>query len=118
VVRRRADDPVTLRVALTQDIDSVNPFLATLQSSTEIGRLMYEFLTTYDAKDQHPVPALATRWTFSADRLTWTYTIRDDARWSDGKPITAQDVAFTYNLMMRDKDAQEATATSCGTSSR
>ncbi|MGH3623550.1 MAG: ABC transporter substrate-binding protein [Sciscionella sp.] len=103
-----ADDPVTLRVALTQDIDSFNPFLASLQSSTEIGRLMYEFLTTYDAKDQHPVPALATKWTFSPDRLTWTYTIRDDAKWSDGKPITAQDIAFTYNLMMKDKDAQEA----------
>jgi peptide/nickel transport system substrate-binding protein len=100
--------PKVLKVALTQDIDSLNPFLAEFSSSTIMGRLMYEFLTTYDPKDEHPVPALATKWTHSADDLTWTYTIRSGAKWSDGQAITAHDVAFTYNLMMTNEAAATA----------
>ncbi|MGH3980618.1 MAG: ABC transporter substrate-binding protein [Pseudonocardiaceae bacterium] len=98
----------TLRVASTQSVDSLNPFLAISASGAELGRLMYEFLTTYDPRTQRPVPALAESWSVSADRLTWTYTIRSGARWSDGRPITARDVAFTYNLMLRDADARTA----------
>lgn len=98
----------TLRVATTQSVDSLNPFLAVLMSSTEIGRLMYEFLTTYDAHTQQPVPALAESWSTSADKLTWTFRIRSEAQWSDGAPITARDVAFTYNLMLRDPAARTA----------
>lgn len=41
-------------------------------------------------------PDLATEWHLSEDRLTWTVTIRDDARFSDGTPLTARDVAFTF----------------------
>lgn len=106
-----ADTPApttVLRVGLTQDIDSLNPFLAEYASSTDIGRAMYEFLTTYDPKDEHPVPALATSWTHSPDGLTWTYTIRSGATWSDGQPITAADAAFTYNLIMTNPDAATA----------
>lgn len=102
------ENPAVLRVALTQDIDSLNPFLATLQSSTELGRLNYEFLTAYDPKDQHAIPGLAESWRTSPDRLTWTYTIRDGMKWSDGEAITADDVAFTYNKIMNDEAAGEA----------
>jgi peptide/nickel transport system substrate-binding protein len=97
-----------LRVGLTQDIDSLNPFQAVFSSSTDIGRAMYEFLTTYDPKDEHPVGGLAQSWTHSPDGKTWTYTIRSGAKWSDGQPITAQDAAFTYNLMMTNEDAAKA----------
>jgi len=40
---------------------------------------------------------VATSWSLSDDRLTWTLTLRDDARFSDGAPLTAADVAFTFN---------------------
>lgn len=39
---------------------------------------------------------LAKDYKISDDKLTWTVTIRDDAKFTDGKPVTAQDVAFTY----------------------
>lgn len=42
------------------------------------------------------VPDLATGWTLSDDRKIWTVTIRGDAKFSDGRPLTARDVAFTY----------------------
>lgn len=100
----QAANAKTLTIALTQEVDTLNPFRALYRSSTQIGRLMYDFLTAYDPLDGHPVPGLATKWTTSSDKLTWTYTIRKDAKWSDGKPVTAKDVAFTYNLIMKDPD--------------
>ncbi|TDH36377.1 ABC transporter substrate-binding protein [Pseudohoeflea suaedae] len=42
-------------------------------------------------------PDLARSWSLSADRLTWTIELRKDARFSDGAPLTATDVAFTFN---------------------
>ncbi|MBK1698785.1 ABC transporter substrate-binding protein [Rhodovibrio salinarum] len=40
---------------------------------------------------------LATEWSLSEDRTLWTITLRDDARFSDGTPVTPEDVAFTFN---------------------
>lgn len=47
--------------------------------------------------DLNIVGDLAESWTLSADRLTWKATIRKDAKFSDGKPLTAEDVVFTFN---------------------
>ena len=44
---------------------------------------------------------LATGYTISDDKLTWTFTIRDDVTFTNGAPLTAQDVAFTYNEAIR-----------------
>ncbi|MFI8960492.1 ABC transporter substrate-binding protein [Streptomyces sp. NPDC053493] len=109
----RADDGrtgsgTTLTVAVSQSIDSLSPFLAQKLVSTSIHRLAYEYLTNYDAKDAHPVPGLATEWKSSPDKLTWTYTIREDSKWSDGKPATAEDAAWTFNKMMSDPNAATA----------
>ncbi|WP_320784922.1 ABC transporter substrate-binding protein [Streptomyces sp. CRN 30] len=105
----RADDgKKVLTVAVAQSVDSLSPFLATRLVSTSIHRLMYEYLTAYDAKDARAVPGLATEWTPSADKLTWTYTIRSDATWSDGRKVTAEDVAWTFGKMMSDEKAATA----------
>ncbi|HEX7302773.1 ABC transporter substrate-binding protein [Lentzea sp.] len=103
-----AQAPVVLKVAIVQQIDSLNPFLAVFQSSTEIGRLMYDPLTAYAAADQAVTEGLANRWEPSADKLTWTFTVPAGKTWSDGQPITARDVAFTYNLMLTDEVARTA----------
>ncbi|WP_415951366.1 ABC transporter substrate-binding protein [Streptomyces sp. KLOTTS4A1] len=103
-----AAEPKTLTVAVSQSIDSLSPFLAQRLLSTSIHRLMYEFLTNYDAKDNKTIPGFATEWEASADKLTWTYTIREDSKWSDGKPATAKDAAFTFNKMMTDDNAAQA----------
>ena len=47
--------------------------------------------------DLNIVGDLATEWALSEDRLTWTITLRDDAKFSDGTALTAEDVAFSYN---------------------
>ncbi|MER7950117.1 ABC transporter substrate-binding protein [Streptomyces sp. NPDC096079] len=98
----------TLTVAVSQSIDSLSPFLAQKLTSTSIHRLAYEYLTNYDPKDARTVPGLATSWTASADKLTWTYTIRKDSTWSDGQQATAEDAAWTFNKMMTDPNAATA----------
>ncbi|TVT21373.1 ABC transporter substrate-binding protein [Amycolatopsis acidiphila] len=100
-----------LRVALVQEVDHLNPFLASFASSTMIGRMTWEFLTLPSAEDNTPSPGLATSWKTSDDKLTWTYTIRQGVKWSDGQPVTAKDAAFTLNRIMTDKKAQEANGT-------
>ncbi|WP_231114959.1 ABC transporter substrate-binding protein, partial [Lentzea aerocolonigenes] len=103
-----ASGPVILKVAIVQQIDSMNPFLAVFQSSTEVGRLMYDYLTAYAADDQRVTEGIANRWEPSADKLTWTFTVPQGKKWSDGQPITAADVAFTYNLMLTNEVARTA----------
>ncbi|GHK00807.1 ABC transporter substrate-binding protein [Streptomyces sp. Y2F8-2] len=102
------ESDAVLTVAVAQSVDSLSPFLATRLVSTSINRLMYEYLTDYDPGDAHPVPGLATRWMPSADKLTWTYTIRSDATWSDGQKVTAEDAAWTFDKMMTDDKAATA----------
>ncbi|MER7110955.1 ABC transporter substrate-binding protein [Streptomyces sp. NPDC000229] len=98
-------DKTVLTVAVSQSVDSLSPFLAQRLVSTSIHRLTYEYLTNYDAKDARTIPGLATAWKSSPDKLTWTYTIRSDSTWSDGKQATAEDAAWTFTKMMTDENA-------------
>ena len=51
-------------------------------------------------------PRLATSWESSADGLTWTFTLRKDAVFSDGSALTPEDVVFSFNRMMAVRDAK------------
>jgi len=57
------------------------------------------FLVQYETKSLQFAPDFATSWQTSSDGLTWTFHTRSGAKWSDGQPLTADDVAYTYNLM-------------------
>lgn len=46
-----------------------------------------------------PTPGLAEKWDVSPDNLTYTYHLRKDLKFSDGTPITAEDVAFTWTIL-------------------
>ncbi len=91
-------EPV-FRVGFSYDIDGMNPLVDYSGLSWEIFRLNYNFLTWYD-ENNRPVPELATKWQISPDGKVWTFTIRDDVTWHDGVPLTAKDIAFTYNLIL------------------
>ena len=94
------DDPVTFVVGMTNEVDSFNPFLGIEAASYEMWSLTYDYLVGYTMEDMSPAPALATEWETSDDGLTWTFTMRDDAMWSDGEPLTAADVAYTYGRIL------------------
>lgn len=72
---------------------TVNPVLAVSDADRDIASLVYAGLTRYDGTKI--VPALAKSYTVSDDGLTYTFTLRSDARFQDGTALTADDVAFT-----------------------
>jgi peptide/nickel transport system substrate-binding protein len=91
---------VTFTVALTNDVDSFNPFLGIEAESYEMWALTYDYMIHYSMKDMSPQPGLATSWDTSPDGRTWTFHIRSGVKWSDGKPFTAADIAYTYNRIL------------------
>jgi peptide/nickel transport system substrate-binding protein len=91
---------VTFTVAFTSDVDSLNPFLGVEATSYELWALTYDYLVNYSMKDMSPAPGLATSWDTSSDGKTWTFHVRKGVKWSDGQPLTAADVAFTYNRVL------------------
>lgn len=90
-------DGKTFTVAVTQEIDSLNPLSAWLEVSHEALLLMYDPLVRYD-KNLEPEPCLAESWEVSPDQLTWTFHLVKDVKWSDGEPFTSKDVKFTYEF--------------------
>jgi peptide/nickel transport system substrate-binding protein len=88
---------LTFTVGMANDVDSMNPFLGYLAEAYEVWGTIYDQLTGYSQKDFSPTPALAESWTTSEDGKTWTYKIRQGIKWSDGQPLTAKDVAYTFN---------------------
>jgi peptide/nickel transport system substrate-binding protein len=91
----------TLKVGWTTDPDNLNPFVGIEQSSYELYHISYDFLTDYDDQYLSTSPGLAESWTKSADGLTWTFKIRQGVKWSDGVPLTAHDIAFSYTYQKK-----------------
>jgi len=86
----------TLRLGTSSRIDSLNPFVAFNQDAYTTFMYIYPFLVQYD-RNLHFAPDFATKWETSQDGKTWTFHTRPNAKWSDGKPLTAADAAFTIN---------------------
>jgi peptide/nickel transport system substrate-binding protein len=94
------DEPVTFTVAFLDEVDSFNPFNGFQAPSYEMWAMMYDLMVGYSMEDMSPEPALATSWETSPDGLTWTFDIREGVMWSDGEPLTAGDIAYTYNRIL------------------
>ncbi|MEO7911816.1 MAG: peptide ABC transporter substrate-binding protein [Roseiflexaceae bacterium] len=78
--------------------DSLNPGVAYLSEAFDIINLVYDTLITTDLRN-HAQPQLAKEWSVSADGKVWTFKLHDGATWHDGQPVTAEDVAFTFNMI-------------------
>lgn len=89
----------SLIVGISGDVDSFNPLFGETAFAQEITHLMLLGLADLNEKSEF-VPELATSWESSQNHLRLTYHLREDAVWSDGVPITAEDVKFTFDLLM------------------
>jgi peptide/nickel transport system substrate-binding protein len=84
---------------INSDPESLNPLLAATNVGVLTTRLLFESLLSLDSDGQLE-PALAEDLpNVSDDGLTYTFTLRPDLQWSDGTPLTAGDVVFTFNLL-------------------
>ncbi|MDD5140565.1 MAG: ABC transporter substrate-binding protein [Verrucomicrobiales bacterium] len=88
-----------LVVATFGDPKTFNPITANESSSEEIYRHLFAGLLGFDWTTQQVTPGLAESWTNSPDGKTWTFKLRKNLRWSDGEPLTADDVVFTWDVI-------------------
>ena len=85
----------TFRIGTSSRIDSLNPYVAFNQDAYSAFEYIYPFLIQYDKQNKKFTPDFATSWTISNGGKNWTFHTRKGAKWSDGKPLTARDAAWT-----------------------
>ncbi|MEV2275200.1 ABC transporter substrate-binding protein [Nocardiopsis sp. NPDC049922] len=102
------DDRDTFTIAVSQQVDTFNPFVAQLAVTTNVLGHVYDTLVTADPETNEPAPALAQGWEASEDGLTWTFQLRDDVVFTDGEPLTADDVVWTLTTIMAESAAAVA----------
>ena len=91
------DDQITLRVGLTQDWEVINPTSGYTVAAYEVWNLHYATLTDKAADDFATTPGLAESWEEVEPGVEYVYTLREGLTWSDGEPLTADDVAWNIN---------------------
>ncbi|HEY9633710.1 MAG TPA: ABC transporter substrate-binding protein [Coleofasciculaceae cyanobacterium] len=88
-------------VVTTTDPKTFN--YALIQESPNISSFTYEGLASVNGATGNVEPALAESWTVSEDKLRFVFTLREGLKWSDGQPLTADDVIFTFNDIFLNK---------------
>jgi peptide/nickel transport system substrate-binding protein len=84
--------------------DNFNPFVSDVAygaNGAVLGAIYEPLFYFNSAKNEKPQPWLGTGYTVSPDGLTYTVTLKNGVKWQDGKPFTAADVAYTYNLIKK-----------------
>ncbi len=77
------------------DPDSLDPQQSGIYESA-ITSALFDGLVEYNNQNADLTPSLATRWENNADATVWTFHLRREAKWSDGKPITASDFVYSW----------------------
>ncbi|MBD9642958.1 peptide ABC transporter substrate-binding protein [Pantoea sp. PNT02] len=106
-----ANVPSGAKLASTQEIvrhikdepASLDPMKAVGLPEIQVMRDLFEGLTNQDAHGKI-VPGVALSWS-SNDNKTWMFTLRKDARWSNGEPVTAQDFVYSWQRLVEPKNS-------------
>jgi len=96
-------EPVQVRIGWGGSPDSLNPGLGVLTEAYTMYELLYDSMYQLELDGSYTLE-LAEDVQVSEDGLVWTYTLRDGVTFHDGEPLTAADVAFTYNLYAEQVD--------------
>lgn len=99
-----AQEPIyggTLYTPMGSDIDTLNLFTQGTTYSSYILSHVYDSLVQYDV-DNVPQPVLCSAWEDDVTGEIWTFTLREGIVWHDGTPFTADDVIFTWTLLLDD----------------
>ncbi|WP_339275820.1 ABC transporter substrate-binding protein [Paenibacillus sp. FSL W8-0426] len=88
----------TIIVALTDPSGAFTPYFHQSGYDGNVASLLFASLVTVDQQGL-PVADLAESWDVSDDQLTYTFHLRPDSKFSDGSPLTSEDVAFTWTIL-------------------
>ena len=94
---QQAAQPVVLRIGWAGSPDTLNPGTALLSEAYTIFEVVYDSMYDLELDGTYKL-SLAESAKVSDDGLVWTFKIRDDVKFHDGQPLTAEDVIFTYNF--------------------
>ncbi len=83
-------------LSTSSDPKTFNTIVSSESSSSLVTGILFEGLTSEDPFTLKTIPNLARSWEVSPDGLTWTFYLRQDVQWFDGKHLTADDVVFTF----------------------
>lgn len=90
-----AGGPPILRRGTSDEPRTLDPHFVPGNAGAALVYDMFEGLVSVDAEGK-VIPGLAQSWTLSDDQLTYTFTLRPDLKWSDGKPLTAEDFVYSF----------------------
>jgi len=99
------------RIGSSSSIDSLNPFVAFQADAYSTFEYIYPYLVQYNPQRQF-VADFARSWQHNPEGTVWTFHTQPNAKWSDGKPLTAADVAWNYSTILKYQNG--ATANSAG----
>lgn len=89
-----------LVISSNQDIPNFDPHFATGYSASFLLRNVYDSLVRVEGNPPKPVPHLASSWTVSPDGMIYTFKLAA-AKFHDGSPVTADDVRYSFNRLLR-----------------
>ena len=92
--------PQVLRISNGTEPSDLDPHITTGQPEINIILSLFEGLLTRDPATLEILPALADSWQISEDKLTYTFHIRPGVRWSNGDPLTIDDIYYSWQLML------------------
>jgi oligopeptide transport system substrate-binding protein len=104
---RSIDAPADFRFVNGTEPKTLDPQLMTGQPEGRIAEAIFEGLTRHDAKTLAPAPGAARSWDVSSDGKRYVFHLRDDARWTDGHPVTAHDFVYSWKRLLDPKLASE-----------
>lgn len=99
LVASAALPPADFRFVNGTEPKTLDPGLMTGEPEGRIADALFEGLTRRNATSLQPEPGMAERWDVSPDGLVLTFHLRADARWSDGRPLTAADFAWAWRRL-------------------
>jgi oligopeptide transport system substrate-binding protein len=85
-----------LRYITGSEPESLDPQVSSGQPEGRIHMALFAGLTEIDPRTAQPIPSIATSWEPNSDNTAFTFHLRHDARWSDGAPITADDLVYSF----------------------
>jgi oligopeptide transport system substrate-binding protein len=102
-----AEPAQELVFALQSQPDGFDPSVTNNSFAAPFLVNVFEGLVTYDTTDGSLIPGNAESWIISDDGLTYTFTLRDGLKWSDGSPLTAQDYLYTFKRILTPETAAQ-----------
>ena len=100
----KKDHTGTINVDLGSDVATLDPQMCEDVQSVRVIYDLFEGLTSQD-QHNHPTPGLADKWEISPDNKTYTFHLRPNLKFSDGSPLTAADVVYSYQRLSDPKTA-------------